>query len=205
MPLVTRILLRALPFAFLATALSALVYLAVQQAGRHLANDPQIQMARDAAAALAAGQPIPAVVPAQLVDFGQSLAPFVAVLDDAGTAVASSGRLRGQPPVLPAGVLEHVRQSGEEQVTWQPEPGVRIATVVVRRAGAPPGFVVAGRSLAETESRIEQIQTIVLLGWIATIVGLLVLVGIGESVRPWRSTPPPARRPFATRDESAVP
>lgn len=180
MTVLTRIFWRWLPLAFLATALSALVYFAVQQVGRQLANDPQIQMARDAAAALAAGRPVETVVPAAQVDLGQSVAPFLMVLDGSGKVVGSSGRLRGEGRVVPAGVLDHVRQSGEERVTWQPEPGVRMATVVVRRVDAGGGFVVAGRSLGETEDRILGIQTMVALAWIVTLAGLLVIVGAGE-------------------------
>jgi hypothetical protein len=182
MTLLKPTLLRWLPLAFLTTALCALVYLVIQQEGRQLADEPQGQIARDAAAALAGGRPVESVVPPVPIDLGQSLAPFVMVLDNAGAVVATSGRLRGQTRVVPAGVLEHVRQSGEERVTWQPEPGVRMATVVVRRADAGAGFVVSGRSLRETEERIERIQTIVGLAWILTLVGLLVLVGTGEYV-----------------------
>ena len=38
---------------------------------------------------------------------------------------------------------------GEDRLTWQPEPGVRSATVVVHYQGAQAGFVMAGRSLRE--------------------------------------------------------
>src|ERR1051326_7668674 len=133
MPVLTRIFFRWPPLASLATALSALVYLALQQQGRQMADEPQVQLARDAAAALAAGRPIESVVPVQQVDLGRSLAPFVMVLDDGGTVRATSGRMDGHVRVVPEGVLEHVRTSGEERVTWQPEPGIRMATVVVRR------------------------------------------------------------------------
>jgi hypothetical protein len=44
-----------LPLAALTTALCGLVYLAVQQALRQAANDPQIQMAEDAAYILSQG------------------------------------------------------------------------------------------------------------------------------------------------------
>jgi hypothetical protein len=77
-------------------------------------------------------------------------------------------------------VLDHVRQSGEDRVTWQPEPGVRMATVVVRRGDAGGGFIVAGRSLAETEDRIQQIQTIAGLLWIVTVTGLFAVVTLAE-------------------------
>jgi hypothetical protein len=156
------------------------VYLAVQQLWRHSANDPQLQMARDIALRLDRGDPINAVVPADPVDMRQSLAPFVMILDDAGTVVASSGRLGAQPRTVPAGVLNFVRQQGEERVTWQPEMDVRIATVVVRRAGSSPGFVIVGRSLLESERRTSQFQQLVGLAWLATVVALFVMVAVSE-------------------------
>lgn len=176
-----RILVRWVQLAALATALTLMVYIAFQQAGRQMVNDPQIQLARDAAAALSAGAPVESVVPTTQVDIEKSLAPWVTVLSDSGTVIASSGRLHGQMRSIPAGVLEHARQSGEERVTWQPEPGVRMATVMVRSAGTPTRFVLAGRSLNESESRTSQFGQLLLVGWIGTSVGLLVVVGASES------------------------
>jgi hypothetical protein len=49
------ILRQWLPIVVVITALSGLVYVAVQQALRQDANDPQIQMAQDAAETLARG------------------------------------------------------------------------------------------------------------------------------------------------------
>jgi hypothetical protein len=39
-----------------------------------------------------------------------------------------------------------------------------------------------GRSLAETEERIRSIGYLILIGWAATLVGMIVLVSIGESL-----------------------
>jgi hypothetical protein len=52
-----------LPLAAVTTLLCGLVYLAVQQSLRQGANDPQIQMAEDAAAALVAGSTPESVLP----------------------------------------------------------------------------------------------------------------------------------------------
>ena len=175
-----RTFFRWLQLAGLVTALCGLVYLTAQQILRHSANDPQVQMAGDIAAALGAGQPPESVLPPSRIDFGISLSPFVMVFDDAGRPIASSGRLHGQVPALPAGVPDHVRQTGESRVTWQPERGVRIATTILRYAGSPGGFVLVGRSLRETEQRTADFQLLVGLVWIATLVGLLVLVGVTE-------------------------
>ena len=52
-----------LPFAVIVTAFCGLAYVTVQQALRQGANDPQIQMAEDAAAALDGGAGVDAIVP----------------------------------------------------------------------------------------------------------------------------------------------
>ena len=83
---------------------------------------------------------------------------------------------------VPQGVLDRARQTGEERVTWQPEPGVRMATVLVRASGTPTRFVLAGRSLRETESRISQLGRLLVVGWLAILVGLLIVVSASESV-----------------------
>jgi len=184
MTLSRRILIRWVQLAALATAVSLMVYVAVQQVGRQIANDPQIQISRDARAAIAAGQPVESVVPAARVDIETSLAPWVTIQNDSGVVVESSGRLHGQLRSVPGGVLESVRQNGEEQVTWQPEPGVRMATVVVRTPGSPGVFVVAGRSLRETEARISMLGKLLLVAWVATLVGLLVVVAATEALAP---------------------
>jgi len=155
------ILKQWLPIAATATVLCFLVYLAVQQALRESANDPQIQMAEDAAARFGSGAALLQGLfePTESIDIAKSLAPFIIIYDDDGKAVASTGGLHGQPPSPPPGVFDYVRQNGEERVTWQPEPGVRIASVVVRATGTRAGFVLAGRSLREVEKREARAMT----------------------------------------------
>jgi hypothetical protein len=175
-----KIFLRWLQLATVATALSLIVYVVAQQIGRHAANDPQIQMARDAALLLEGGQTPESVLPVAHVDMSRSLAPFVIVLDDTGKVLARSATLRGAPRAVPQGVLTNVRDHGEERVTWQPEPGVRIASVIERYGGSPGGFVIAGRSLQETEERVVQFQRLILLGWALTLAGLAVVTAVTE-------------------------
>ena len=171
-----------LPLAVLTTAVCGLVYLAVQQALRQGANDPQIQLAEDAAAALAGGAAPAAAVPAGRVDVSRSLAAFVMVFDDKCQVLASSGDLHGEPPALPPGVLDYVKQQGEDRVTWQPEPGVRIASVVVGYGGPALGYVLAGRSLREVEARESQTQLYAGAVWLAALAATLAAVALGEFI-----------------------
>jgi hypothetical protein len=146
------------------------------------ANDPQIQMAEDAADHLAGGGTPESVLPASRIDIARSLAPFVVVYDRAGGPLATSGLLHGQVPVLPSGVLDYVRDNGEDRVTWQPENGVRIAAVVTSYGGPQPGFVLAGRSLREVEKRESQTESIVGILWLVTMAGSLLVVVLVEAV-----------------------
>ena len=176
---------RWLPFAIAIAGLCGLVYGSVQQSLRMGANDPQIQMAEDAANALNAGASLDSLVPTTRVELSTSLAPFIMVFDDSGNVLASTATLHGSVPVYPSGVLDYTRQHGEDRVTWQPENGVRMATVVVRY---DQGFVLAGRSLREVEIRennMEEISGVALLFiWAATLFVIILeeLVGRKKSV-----------------------
>jgi hypothetical protein len=165
-----------LPLAAVTTLLCGLVYLAIQQSLRWGANDPQIQMAEDAAAALAAGGTSESVLPAGRVEISNSLAPFMVLYSDTGQPLASSGLLHGAAPLLPPSIFDYTRQNSEDRVSWQPEAGVRVAAVVVAYGGAQPGFVLAGRSLREVEKRESQAEQITGIVWLVTLVVSLVLV-----------------------------
>ena len=153
-----------------------------QQVLRMSANDPQIQMAEDAAQRLNAGEDAERIVPDHKVDMAASLAPFVIIYDDSGRPVASSVSLDGVTRTPPRGVFDFVRVHGEERVTWQPRPGVRIASVVVR---TEKGFVVAGRNMREVETRIDKVQSMAGLTWLAMLGMILVgAVAVGWSIQP---------------------
>jgi hypothetical protein len=177
---IKNILRQWLPLAVVITAVCGLVYLAVQQELRQTANDPQIQIAEDAAAALENGAAVESIVPAEKVAIERSLAPFVMVFNDRGEVAGSSAVLHGQTPQLPAGVLEYVRSHGEDRITWQPEPDVRIAAVVTRYPGAQPGFVLAGRSLREVEVREDNAELEAGAAWIVILGASLAAVSLGE-------------------------
>jgi hypothetical protein len=132
------------------------------------------------------------------------VAPYVVVFDDTGHAIAGSGLLHNQYPALPSGVFDYVRQNGEDRITWQPEPGVRSATVVTRYGGAHPGFVLAGRSLRLVEERVDQLGLMVGLGWLGTLFAALVAVSLSEIVL-GRSGPLPGTVPFGRTSAAQEP
>jgi hypothetical protein len=178
---ILNILKQWLPIAGVAAALCLLVYGAVQQVLRESANDPQIEMAEDAANSFATGTVPQSLAPAATIDMGRSLAPFLIFYDDSGKVVASSASLHGEVPTPPAGVFEYVRQHAEERVTWQPEPGVRIASVMIRAGGPQYGFVLAGRSLREVEKREARLMTQAGAAMLFTLGLSLAFVGFKES------------------------
>lgn len=166
-----------LPFAVTISAFCLLVYAAVQQSYRQNADDPQIQMANDAVAALSSGHSADMLVPATKVSISDSLAPFLIIYDSTGHEVASSALLDGQTPALPAGVLDSTKQLGENRISWQPREGVRIATVIV---SYPNGFVLAGRNMREVEQREAQVSTFAGITWVLAMLGTLAVIAFGE-------------------------
>jgi hypothetical protein len=173
-PLLVRSLRVWLPIAVAVTLLSGLVYTLVQQDLRQTANDPQIQMAEDTAAQLAAGAAATSLVPSARVDIAASLATFIIIYDHNGRVSASSAMLDGTTPALPAGVLSSARTSGEDTVTWEPRSGVRVAAVVVPvRTG---GSVLAGRSLREVELRESDLLGATALAWLFILGAVAVTI-----------------------------
>jgi hypothetical protein len=187
MPKLARVAVLWVPFAGVITILCGMVYLTVQQSLRQSANDPQIQMAEDAAGALARGAAEETVLPATQVDIATSLSPFAIVFNTRGDVVAASGRLHGRNLQLPPGVLDRVRTLGENRVTLQPERSVRIASVIHYYEDGPrSGFVLAGRSLREIESREQQTQTFVAIAWVVSVAISFLVVSVFSSSTVWQ-------------------
>ena len=150
----------------LVTCIILLVYMGVQQTYRTGANDPQIQVARDAAATLKQSGAGVQVVPASTVNIGQSLATFVQVYDEKNMLVQSNGFIYGKAPLVPAGLLAEAKKADEHCVTWQPLPNVRIAAVIVYTGVAPASYVLVGRSLLEVEKRENVLFKMVFMCWL---------------------------------------
>lgn len=184
-----------LPLAVAITGLSGLIYLAVQQDMRQSANDPQIQIAEDAAVLLTNGVSPAEIVPSgKAVDIAVSLFPWVAVYNSSGTPLGSSGLLNNAPPKLPVGLFDttswggffgsktYTTAGGEEtRVTWQPDPSVRQALVLV--ATKDGNFVASGRSLSVVEEREDTLTRNVFLAWAVTMFGSLIFALLSVFLR----------------------
>jgi hypothetical protein len=159
-----------LPLAVIGTIILAISYVNDQQTLRGLANEPQTYLAQDAALrVLAGGKPegFTGAIPIET-----DPAPYLLFMNATGTAVAGSGLLHNAPPTLPQGVLDTAKAKGVNRLTWQPEAGVRQALVIL-----PAGdyFVVAGRSLAYTEEQENNLTKRALLGWVVTMIAVVII------------------------------
>jgi hypothetical protein len=170
-----------LPLAALAVLVAGMVYLTVQQSYRAGANDPQIQMATDARNALENGAAPQSLVPSTQLDIARSLSPFLVIYDAHGQVQAASATLHGQPLTLPAGVFANATSLQTDKITWQPEPGVRNAIVVMPYSS---GYVMAGRSLTQVELRESNLELQVGAALIGTLIGTFLVVLVVEAVRP---------------------
>lgn len=147
------------------------IYGAVQHEQRAAADDPQIQLAEDAAAKLDRGeQPFNLIT--GHIDMASSLLPYTIVYDKTGKAVAGSGYLDGQLGQPPVGILKAANNNPYHTVSWQPRSGVRVAAVTVAAKGY---YVLAGRSLTEIEKNESQTFLIASLG---AALSLVVLGGV---------------------------
>jgi len=158
----------------LVTIVLGFAYLADQQILRLGANDPQIQLARDAAAALGRGASAPAIVASGAqIDVAESLSPFIMIFSDKGSILQSSGMLNGKPPVPPRGIFNYMQTHDEDTVTWQPAHGVRIAAVFIKVKGRASGYVLAGRSLTEVEKREDILLWQFFIAWILSVAAII--------------------------------
>jgi hypothetical protein len=174
----TRALLVFLPVVAAAAVVIVLVYAVQQQNLRMGANDPQVQMAEDAATRLDAGASPAAVLPTQHVDIGQSLAPYLIVFGREGQPIASSATLDGRLPTPPDGVFGNIPAGGRHELTWAPRPEVRQAAVIVPYRA---GFVLAGRSLRLVEQREDTLAQLSVLFFCIMLAG----TGIAAVLTSW--------------------
>lgn len=158
------------PLLIVTTGLCFLIYFCSQQVLRQSTYDPQIQIAEDGARELSLGTPAEMVVAPGTIDIEKSLATFTILYGVDGKPVQSSGLLNGKIPQIPSGVLNYASKTGENRLTWAPQPDIRLATVIVPfKSQSSDGFLVVARSLRETERRTVRIGIIVFLGWLGIL------------------------------------
>jgi len=148
-------------------------YVLAQQSLRLNANDPQRQMAEDAAARLdGAAKPADVIGSGQAVDARHSLAPFIVVTDMAGHAKASLANLTGLA-LPPESSFKYAREHSGNAITWQPAPGVRQAAVII---SYERGYVLAARSLRQVEVNYEVLNKLAVLTALGVVLAPAVIL-----------------------------
>ena len=107
-------------------------------------------------------------------DWLHSSTPFVALYDAAGNGVAGNAVLHGALPHPPRGIFNTIRERGDYKVTWQPQPGIRIALTGRQLSGG--GFVLAGQSLLHSESLNSYASGGLLIAWICQLLGCVLFL-----------------------------
>lgn len=155
--------------AIFSTILFGTIYVTSQQVIRQYANDPQIQLSEDLAGRISDGTKPADLISNDKITIGKDQGTYIVLYDANKQPVSGNGYLDGSLPNIPSGVFDAAKLKGEHIVTWQPKKGIRQAIVVTAIRNGN-GFIVAGRSLRETEERTQKITYLVLFGWIASIV-----------------------------------
>ncbi|MBP9687003.1 MAG: hypothetical protein KBD66_04360 [Candidatus Doudnabacteria bacterium] len=160
------------------TTVIGLVYVSVQQSYRQSANDPQIEINEEISAAIANGAPADQLIPtAGGTDIKTSLSAFAMIFDQDGKVLGSSAKLNDADPVPPKAVLDAAKDQGRSLITWEPEKGVRIATVISSvQSGDKTVFVLAGKNMREVENRIGALTYASITAWIISLLLAVLLV-----------------------------
>lgn len=140
----------------------------VQQSTRLGANDIPTVQAQAIEQSLKQGIAPEETVADKSVDLDSgALAPFAIITDDSYHVVAASTVLNGKTPLPPVGVFKYTKSHKSDNITWQPQDGVRLAThVATFSAPASSGFIITGQSLAPFEDRVSTFDAIAALSWI---------------------------------------
>ena len=149
---------------FTISVICLLSYTVGQQVNRLNANLVPYQLANEAKIKLDAGIGVTALFDAQKTDFVKSMLPFTTIYDRNKQPVASTTLKDGVIPQIQTGVLDQAKQKGVNKVSWQPQNGLRFATVSIPYDN---GYVVSGQSLTEYENIVDNLGKMVLLAWVS--------------------------------------
>lgn len=167
-----------LPTALAITIMGGLSYWAVQQNYRMSANDPQIQIAEDSLSDLQQVPDLNQLSSAfSKIDINKTLATFLVVYDDNGRPVAGNGYLNNSLPNLPSGTFDIAKKKTDDRFSWQPNSSLRFAAVLKHFSGKQSGFILAARSLRETEKREDMLTIGTAIAWVLSMIMSLLWCG----------------------------
>lgn len=109
---------------------------------------------------------------------------FVIITDEKAQILTTSAKLDGKPAMPPTSSFVLAKKHGQNELTWQPTKGLRLATLIKPyENGDVKLFIVSGQSLAETEKRLSSFIAVAILAWLATIIWVTLALrwGVKES------------------------
>lgn len=106
------------------------------------------------------------------VDVEKTQSSFLTVYNKDKKVVGSSGVLDENTPQLPSEFLDNTNPFVRNYFSWEPKPGVHLAGVTVSAGNY--GYVLAGRSMSETDRHLDRLTKTVIVGWLAS----LILLGV---------------------------
>jgi hypothetical protein len=160
-------------------------YAMVQQSTRLGANDLPTVQAQTIEQSLGQGAAPEEAVADKSIDLGSgALAPFTIITDDSYHVLAASAVLNGKTPLPPAGVFKYTKAHKNDNITWQPQPGVRIAAhVTTFSTPTSDGFIITGQSLAPFEDRVSTFTAIAVLSWVGMMAWTTFVLLLPSMVR----------------------
>ncbi len=153
-------------------------YAMVQQSTRMAADDLPLATSQSVQRQLSAGAQPPDAVPNIKTDLQTDSTVFVTITDNSRRILATSAILKASNPLPPAGVFDYAQAHGSDQFTWQPAPGVRLATRVISYSASSgtSGFIITGQSLSQAEKRIGTYTLFAAVTWLAIIIWTLIVL-----------------------------
>jgi len=143
----------------------------MQQYIRLSANELPMQYAEDTRNKLLHSEDISGIFKSvPKIELGKSLSPFLIICDSNTAPQASTCSLNGRYPVPPRGAFITALQRAQNRITWQPQPGIRNAIVILPFfSNGTHGYVLAGHSLRETEERERFLRGQIAVGVLITL------------------------------------
>ena len=126
------------------------------------------------------------IEPPVRLDLATASDPFVAVVDEAGSVLYSTGQIDGAAPIIPAAAIVEALGTGSSSVVYSPTPSVELN--IHARSFRGDAVVVAGQSTAVID---EQLQGLTALFWIVGIITTVAAIVVswlvaGRALRPLR-------------------
>ncbi len=158
----------------LVTVIFGAIFSTGQQVLRGDSDYPQVEVVQQVEGIIKQGVPLDVIVNSEeAIDLEDSMSLFVMIFDKDKNLVGSSAKIGEQSPTPPAGSFDEAKSNGENRFTWQPQDGVRVAAVL--KPVGDQAFVLAGKSLVETDKRIKTLTICTLIGWAVSILFALLL------------------------------